>query len=483
MLRRLSRFSGIFICVITVMSGQQAPAPDLQREVTDLRALVLKLQARIEELETKVNGPAVAAVAPAPAALPSPSPDPDPAPEVPGPPATETPVPQAANAVVPQNPPGTGFPWGTSFNALFDGYYSYNFNAPIGRVNRLRAYDVSSNSFSINQAAVVVENAADPEHKKYWGMRLDLQYGQATETLQGNPENEPRPDIYRNIFQAYGTVVIPLGHHYVTVDFGKFASSLGIEGNYTKDQMNYSRSFWFSYLPFYHMGVRVNYKVNDHLALNYWVVNGTQQTEAYNGFKDQFAGLTIQPVKSVIWNVYYYLGQEHPDVIFYPYGAPPGLTNLPTQQGVPFQYIPNAPTGRMHIFDSYATWNATHSLTFAGEGDWVISRLHPYSAPQHTAGGAAYARYQISKAFAVAVRAEYLDDRGGLFSGIAQALKEATFTTEYKFPDNFLMRLEWRRDFSNQPYFYSDTTGLLKGNQTTATVGVIWWFGTKQGAW
>ena len=72
---------------------------------------------------------------------------------------------------------------GTTINFLIDGYYAYNFNAPIGRVNRLRAYDVSSNSFSLNQAALVLENAPDPGHGKLWGARLDLQWGQATQTL------------------------------------------------------------------------------------------------------------------------------------------------------------------------------------------------------------------------------------------------------------------------------------------------------------
>jgi Putative beta-barrel porin-2, OmpL-like. bbp2 len=169
---------------------------------------------------------------------------------------------------------------GTTVNFLIDGYYEYNFNAPIGRANLLRAYDVSSNSFSLNQADVILENLRDPANGKRWGARLDLQFGQATQTLQGNQSNEPRPEIYREIFQTYGTYVIPAGNG-ITVDFGKWSSSLGIKGNYTKDQINYSRSFWFDYLPFYHMGVRVKYKVNDLLSLNYWVTNGTQQTEAY----------------------------------------------------------------------------------------------------------------------------------------------------------------------------------------------------------
>ena len=130
---------------------------------------------------------------------------------------------------------------GTTINVSLDAYYDYNFNDPIGRVNLLRAYDVSSNAFSLNQAAVIFERAPDVDAGRRYGARLDLQFGQATATLQGNPVNEPRPAIYRNIFQAYGTYVIPVGSG-LTVDFGKWASSLGIEGNYTQFQINYSRS-------------------------------------------------------------------------------------------------------------------------------------------------------------------------------------------------------------------------------------------------
>ena len=79
-----------------------------------------------------------------------------------------------------------------------------------------------------------------------------MQFGQATGASQGDPDNEPRPDIYENIFQVYGTYVVPVGRG-LNIDFGKWASSLGTEGSYTKDQVNYSLSF-FSLLPFYHMG-------------------------------------------------------------------------------------------------------------------------------------------------------------------------------------------------------------------------------------
>jgi hypothetical protein len=371
----------------------------------------------------------------------------------------------------------------TTINLGLDGYYAYNFNAPVGRVNLLRAYDVLSNNFSLNQANVIFDRLPDVSEGRRFGARLDLQYGQATDTLQGNPANEPRPVIYQNIFQAYGTYVAPLGSG-LTIDFGKWSSSLGIEGNYTKDQMNYSRAYFFNFLPFYHLGVRLAYPVSDRLTLNYWIVNGTNQAEATNGFKDELFGLTAKPKKSIIWVVNYYLGQEHPDRVL---TAP---TNpIPVQPGLTFTAISPAPDGFLHIFDSYVTWQASAKWSFALEGDYVIQRLWRNegpgrsSAPSHVDGTAGYARYEFSKRFAAAARAEYLSDRGGLFSGLNQALKETTATFDYKISEGFLMRYEWRRDFSNRPSFLSSTQNVLSKEQNTATLGLVWWWGGKEGAW
>jgi hypothetical protein len=267
------------------------------------------------------------------------------------------------------------------------------------------------------------------------------------------------------------------------VDFGKWASALGIEGNYTKDQVNYSRSFYFDYLPFYHMGVRASYKVNDKLALNYWIVNGTNQTEPTNSYKDELFGFTAQPRKNISWTMNYYIGQDHPDV------SPATNCTVPLQPGLCVQPIIPAPDGKTHIFDSYVTWNATPKLTFSAEGDYVISREWANaapgqsSAPSHVDGGAAYARYQLKPQMALGGRFEYFNDRNGLFSGTDQVLKEFTGTFDYKFGEGFLARTEFRRDWSNVPYFLTDTPGRLSASQPTFTVGVVWWAGGKQGAW
>jgi hypothetical protein len=399
-------------------------------------------------------------------------------------PGASSPLP--AQAVLPASTPapllpGT-LPSGATLNYTFDGYYEFNLNQPTGRVNDLRAYDVLSDVFSINQADFIFDLDPDLAAKRRYGFRIDLQFGQATETLQGNPANETRPEIYRNIFQAYGSYIAPVGHG-IDLDVGKWASSLGIESNYTKDQPNYTRSYYFYFLPFYHAGARISYKFNDKFTANYWIVNGNNQSEPTNGFKDELFGFNLQPSKSVSWTTNYYIGQEHPDTV------PATNCPVPVQPGLCLAPLNPAPNGKLPIFDSYATWQASPKLTLSLEGDYVIQREWvnsapgESSAPSHVDGGAAYAQYQIVPRGALAARAEYLSDRGGLFSNATQALKEVTGTYKYSLGDNFDAFLEYRRDWSNRPYFVTNNPASPSSHQDTAALGLVWWYGGKQGSW
>jgi hypothetical protein len=234
--------------------GQAAVTAASHSEDEDLRETVRKLTLRVSALEEELHkqraGTTMEAASLKPAALVERSVDIRSSVESVA--SSEVAAPAAAvgsQSANTQNTPAASIlpsqlPGGATLNYAFDGYYDYDFDHPIGRVQYLRAYDVLSNAFSINQADVVFALDPDVAAGRRYGVRLDLQFGQATETLQGNPANEPRPEIYRNIFQVYGTYVVPLGKG-LTVDVGKWASSLGIEGNYTKDQVNYSRSFYF----------------------------------------------------------------------------------------------------------------------------------------------------------------------------------------------------------------------------------------------
>lgn len=478
--------SGMLAVYAPVAWGQSQPSSD---EVRQLKALVADLERRVAVLEeenqqrrgaSETNSTASPEAGPqAAAALVSATAELRGASAVPA--EAATPAAQPASRTVPALLPGT-LPGGATLNYYLDGYYEYNFNDPVGRVNDLRAYDVLSNTFSIGQADFLF--VLDPDitvHRRY-GLRIDLQFGQATETLQGNPANEPRPEIYRNIFQAYGSWIAPVGSG-LRVDVGKWASSLGIEGNYARDQMNYTRSYYFYFLPFYHQGARTSYPVNQKLALNYWVVNGTNQSEPTNGYKDELFGYVLTPAKTVSWTMNYYLGQEHPDTV--------QATNcvVPVQPGLCEAPISPAPNGKTHIFDSYATWQATPKLTVAGEGDYFITRQWANaapgesSAPSHVDGGAAYLQYQVDARSALAARTEYMSDRDGLFSNASQDLKEATGTWKYSLSDDFDAFLEYRRDWTNIRYFVTGNPAAPSGHQDTATLGLVWWYGGKQGSW
>jgi Putative beta-barrel porin-2, OmpL-like. bbp2 len=372
----------------------------------------------------------------------------------------ETPPPAPPAVIANEAEAGVnGFFRDTTLSATVDGYYEYNFNHPADRLNQLRGFDQSSNSFSLNQATIVLERTPNIEAGRRFGGRIDLQFGQATQTLQGSTANELRPEIYRAIYQAYGTYVFPIGKGLQT-DFGKFASSLGYETNYTKDQMNYSRSYWFNYLPYYHLGFRTNYNFNSTVSAQYWLVNGANQSEDFNGFKSQAFLLVLKPAKSLTWNATYYVGQE---------SRQPSLT---------------AADGRAHIFDTYINWTPANSKWSAAlEGDYTINRSSTQAAPARVDGGAAYLQYQAAPKFALAGRFELLQDRAGYFSGRSQTIKEFTLTGTRQFADGFQAKLEYRRDFSSTNYFATGAAGLLKRNQDTALLGLIWWFGGKTGSW
>jgi hypothetical protein len=473
--QRVGFHAVIFLLAATTTWAEQQgqhDQPDTAQEIRELRRTVLQLQAEVDALKSQMKASHASTTQVTPSSEQPLQSGPQGQPDA------------AAQAGGQKASGGTlDFLRNTTINVGLDGYYAYNFNAPVGRVNLLRAYDMLSNNFSLNQANLIIENAPDVQAGRRWGARFDLQFGQATDSSQGNPANEPRPQVYRNVFQAYGTYIIPLGKG-IPIDFGKWASSLGVEGNYTKDQMNYSRSYWFTFLPFYHMGFRGSYQIIDKFRVNFWVVNGTNQAEATKAFKDQMYGFTATPTKTLSWTINYHRGQENPDRVPAENCGP-----VPVQPGLCFAGIRPAPNGRTHILDSYATWQATPKLTLQIEGDYFIQRLWKDSAPGqsstplHVVGVASYAQYRFNPKIAVAARAEYFSDPDGLFSGIRQALKETTLTFDYNVASNFLMRYEWRRDFSNQPTFLTSTPNVLSKNQDTATLGLIWSFGGKEGAW
>ncbi len=356
-------------------------------------------------------------------------------------------------------------PWrGIRFGATLEAYYQYDWNRPPDRVIPLRAYDPRANTFSIQQAAFVLDAAPDVDAGRRYGMRVDFQWGQATEVLQGSPVNEPRPDVYRNLWQAYGTYVFPVGPKGLQTDFGKFASMLGYETNYAKDNQAFSRAYLFNFLPYYHAGLRATYPINDTVSVLYMLTNGIQQTEDFNDFKSNHVAAIVKPTSQLTWTVNYYFGQEQVD---------PSTNVEPV----------DAPDGWFRVFDTYVSYAPTSDVTLGFDVNYVTNEVTTDAEVLSEQGLGAYARYQVDPHVGIGLRYERMDDEG-LFGGIDQVLQEITLTTEYKFADGFLVRGEFRRDWSNQSFFPGPGGAAdLKTGQNTLLIGAVWVIGNKKGTW
>ncbi len=221
------------------------------------------------------------------------------------------------------------------FGVAFEGFYQYNWNRPYDRINLLRAYDTRANVFGIQQAAIVVESAPDVAAGRRFGARVDLQFGQATETVQGGAANEPRPDVYRHVWQAYGTYVFPVGRG-LQADFGKFASNLGYETNYAKDNNHFSRAYLFNFLPFYHSGLRVSLPVSDKVTRD---VHADQRHPADRGLQR----LQEQPLR------------RHRQADRQRRRGRPTTTSA---RSSPTAASPSGPDGFFRVFDTYVAYTA-----------------------------------------------------------------------------------------------------------------------------
>ena len=155
---RILAFVLIWGGVAQAQTQETPPAPAsnqeaLQRQIDELRGIVVQLSTRINTLEGQLKEKGATGSSSA-------------APEI----AAEQPVIQTGGTETGRGPQFVSanerntLDWwqGTTLNLTVDGYYGYNFNQPVGRVNLLRAYDVSSNSFSLNQATVILERACRP---------------------------------------------------------------------------------------------------------------------------------------------------------------------------------------------------------------------------------------------------------------------------------------------------------------------------------
>jgi hypothetical protein len=333
----------------------------------------------------------------------------------------------------------------TELSGFVDAYYGYNFNKPGTRKAGVeRSFDVQHNSFSLSMAELALEKKPTSDSRA--GFRLDLDYGQ-TQTIVNAAEPGDK-SVLQNLGQAYLSYLVAAGSG-LQIDFGKFVTPLGNEVIKAKDDWNYSRSLLFTLaIPFYHMGVRATYNVNDKFSLAGYVVNGWNNVVDNNTAKTVAVAATLKPSSA--------------------------LTIVENYIGGPEQTNDNQDW--RHVSDTVVTYTLTPKVSLAGNYDF--GRDKQSGATVKWQGVAGYVRLQPTAWFALSPRAEYYNDSEGFTSGMAQKIKEVTVTGELKSKEGMLFRLEYRHDFSDIGFFLKDV-GTHSQNQNTFTAALIYAFSTK----
>ena len=161
---------------------------------------------------------------------------------------------------------------------------------------------------------------------------------------------------------------------------------------------------------------------------------GVQVVQGWNNIYDNNSGKTVGITgayawKKVTWSHNYYVGPEKTK------------TN----------------TGLRQLYDTTVLVNANDNFSYYINFDYGRDKNIGQGAATWN-GIAGAARYAFGKKFAVAGRLEWFDDPDGFSTGMAQTVKELTATGEYKMSSWLMSRLEFRDDWSNQPYFQQGAT-------------------------
>jgi hypothetical protein len=354
---------------------------------------------------------------------------------------TPTPAPDPAPSATPAWSAGP-----IDFSGLVDGYYSLNFNHPASKNNTWRNFDAKANQFSLNMAKLTMEHTADPV-----GFKFELAGGRAMEIFHAT---EPAGvEVYKNILQAYVSLK-PTTWHGVQFDLGKFVTSAGAEVTETHLNWNYSRSLLFANGPYYHFGLRTTAPIGKNFTAGFQLVNGWNNVEDNNSAKT--VGLTAAFTSSkILWANNYYVGNEKTD----------------TLEGVKIQ----AP-GIRHFYDTVLSINPNGKANLLFNFDYGVDKnpggrsavFYGYSIAGRVLGG---------DHFALSPRFDWYHDRDGFITTVAQKMKEFTLTADWKWTEGLLTRLEYRRDWSDQPFYDHGNDVMNATKMNTILVGFVAYFG------
>jgi hypothetical protein len=338
---------------------------------------------------------------------------------------------------------------------------SYVFNlgrAGRGGVNELRYYDFDE-GYTFNMAEFSIKK--DPSDRYRFGYGLVLTAGQDAQKNHaiGIFRDDDDAFAFRNtapfdLQEAYLSYKIPVGSG-LTVKAGKFVTLLGYEVIESPNDLNFSRSFLFTFAaPLTHVGALATYAPTEWLSLTAGPVVGWDVADDNNNAMSFMGQIAFTGIKDLTTSLNFITGPEQ------------------------FNQTGNPRT----VVDLVVNYTGIKKLTLGANVDygWEIDEPSLASTRSRSTnavwwGYAGYVAYDWTDQLRTAVRGEYFRDADGartlaVAPGSPVSLWEITATVQYKIWRGLVGRVEYRHDQADEKVFSIRNPGPAPTSKSQDTI-------------
>lgn len=348
------------------------------------------------------------------------------------------------------------------YGGFLDLSYALDFNFPDTRRWRSKSTTPIVNEAALNMVAGYVRKDATVQSR--WGLEFGLQDGNDADGLvpastPGRDTPMSHADQLKHFSRANLSYLAPIGNG-LTLTAGLFNSYIGYQSIYSRNNLNYTRSYMADNAPYFMFGVGATYPVNDRWQVGLYAINGYTYLSHSNNQPSYGSQIQWSPTShvTVTQNLYYGPDQSNTAIDFWRFFS---------DSIVEWKHGPWTLAAAYDVGTENAAEQAGHPRTF-----WTAAAF--------------YARWNVQGPWSVALRPEFYWDRNGRISGSEQLLKAMTTTLEYKWTHPWqtaLLRMEHRYDEStgSEGGFFArrdrlpDTTGLAR-EQHLLLFSIVWAF-------
>src|SRR5580765_1832745 len=160
-----------------------------------------------------------------------------------------------------------------TYGAFVDVGYLRDFNEPSNHLFRSRGTTFHVDEWDLNMAGAYVKKKTLESSR--WGTELLVQGGKDEEVFgfSATAPNLAGADWLGHFGLANVSYLAPVGTG-LTLQGGIFASFIGYDSLYAKDNFNYTRPWGADFTPYLMTGVNASYAVTDKATATAFVVNG-----------------------------------------------------------------------------------------------------------------------------------------------------------------------------------------------------------------